>query len=345
MKKGLKNSLKAILFLILAGFLLWLSFRGIDFSELWVVLRKANYIWLLPAIGSSVVSFFIRARRWKLLIEPLGYSPTLANTYHSVVTGYFANIIFPRLGEVSKCAALSKKENIPFDRLVGTMLVERTIDILSVLVILGVILLAGGTVTGSFLTENVFQPAEKKLSSSLGSGTFVTVIVILLIITAVVMFFLLRDRLSSKPLFRKIYSFSDGLIDGLKSIARVRRKGEFLLQTLLLWVAYFLMSYFPLLCLESTAGLGVRATMFILVIGSFGMAAPVQSGLGAYHWILSRGMLFAYGIPLEEGLAYATLEHESQMILIAILGALSIYALFGRKGGKVLSKAVTETKG
>ena len=84
--------------------------------------------------------------------------------------------------------------------------------------------------------------------------------------------------------------------------------------------------------------------MFILVIGSFGMAAPVQSGLGAYHWIISRGLLVAYAIPLEEGLAYATLEHESQMILIAITGAISLYALFGRKGGKVLSSVVTENK-
>ena len=82
--------------------------------------------------------------------------------------------------------------------------------------------------------------------------------------------------------------------------------------------------------------------MFILVIGSFGMAAPVQSGLGAYHWIVSRGLLMAYALPLEEGLAYATLEHESQMILIAIGGAISIFALFGKKGGKVLSSVVAE---
>jgi len=104
------------------------------------------------------------------------------------------------------------------------------------------------------------------------------------------------------------------------------------------------MSYFPLLCLDSTAGLGVGATLFILVIGSFGMAAPVQSGLGAYHWIVSRGLLVAYGIPLEDGLAYATLEHQSQMILIAIMGAFSIYALFGKRGARVLASAVNEKK-
>lgn len=338
----MKQTVQAVVFLALAVLLLWFSFKDIDLKELWAVLRNANYFWLLPAILFSWVSFFIRARRWALLIEPLGYRPRLINTYHAVVTGYFANMIFPRLGEVSKCAALGKKENIPFDRLVGTMLVERTIDILTVLLILGLTLVAGTSATGSFLSENVIAPAEQKLSSSLGSATIITVMLALTAVTAVVMFFLLRSRLSEYSLFKRLYSFYDGIIDGLKSVARLRRKWEFILLTVLLWVSYFFMSYFPLLCLESTKELGVGATMFILVIGSFGMAAPVQSGLGAYHWIVSRGMLVAYGIPLEEGLAYATLEHESQMILIAIAGAISLFALFGTRGGKVLSSVVTE---
>jgi len=345
LNNGFKQFLKAVLFLSLAALLLWLSFRGIKLGDLWAVLRNANYWWLIPAVAFSFLSFIIRARRWILLIEPLGHTPTLAHSSHAVITGYFANMIFPRLGEVTKCAALSRKENIAFDKLVGTMLVERTIDILTVLVILGAVLAAGSTATGSFLSENVFMPAERKISSSIGSTTVITLIVVFLAVTAVVMFFTLRERLSVRPLFKKMYSFSDGLFSGLKSIVRLKRRWEFLIMTILLWICYFFMSYFPLLCLESTSHLGIGATMFILVIGSFGMAAPVQSGLGAYHWIISRGLLVAYAIPLEEGLAYATLEHESQMILIAITGAISLYALFGRKGGKVLSSVVTENKG
>lgn len=334
--------MRAIIFLALAGLLLWLSFRGINFSNLWDVLRKANYLWLIPAIIFSLLSFLIRARRWILLIEPLGSKPRLINAYHAVLTGYFANMIFPRLGEVAKCAALGKKENIPFDKLVGTMLIERTIDILTVVLITAVTLIVGGTATGSFLAENILMPAEKKISSSFGSATVFTVVIVLLAITAAVMFFLLRKRLSVNPIFHKIYSFSDGLSTGLKSIFKLRRRWEFLLQTILLWIAYFFMSYFPLLCLDSTENLGVGATMFILVVGSLGMAAPVQSGLGAYHWIVSRGLLFAYAIPLEEGLAYAALEHESQMILIAVGGAISLFALFGKKGGRMLSNVVAE---
>lgn len=340
MKKGLTQTVKIVLFLVLAFFLLWLSFRGIDFRELWAILSKARYWWLLPAIIVSLLSFLIRARRWNLLIQPLGYMPRLANTYHSVVAGYFANMIFPRLGEIAKCASLGRKENIPFDKLVGTMLVERTIDVLTIPLILGFTLIIGGTATGSFLSENVFNPAGEKLSSSTGLLTSLFIISAVLAVLAIVLYFTLRSKLSKWPLFRRMYSFSDGIIDGLKSIARLKKKWEFIGLTFLLWVSYFLMTYFPLLCLPSTSELGMRAVLFVLVVGSFGMAAPVQGGLGAYHWIVSRGLLVAYAIPLEQGLAYATLSHESQLLLVAIAGAISIYVLFGKKGGKVLSSVV-----
>jgi hypothetical protein len=290
----------------------------------------------------TLISFFIRAHRWNLLIEPLGRKGRLINVYHAVATGYLANLIFPRLGEVTKCAALSEREKIPFDRLVGTMLVERTVDVLTVLVLLGLTLLAGSTTTGSFLSENVITPLGEKLSSSALSLSLIVILLLVLATVTVILYFALREKLSDKPLFRRLYRFTDGIIDGLKSIARLRRKWQFILYTVLLWVVYLLMTWFPLLCLESTKGLGFDGSLFILVIGSFGMAAPVQSGLGAFHWIVSRGLLVAYGIPLQEGLAFATLSHESQLVFIALLGAISFYALFGSKRGKILPSTLID---
>jgi uncharacterized protein (TIRG00374 family) len=342
LKKSLKQTGRAVLFISLAILLLWISFRDINFSDLMMSLRKAHYLWLLPAAIVSVIAFFIRARRWSLLIEPLGHKPRIMTAYHSVVTGYFVNIIFPRLGEIAKCAALGKKEKLPFDRLVGTMIVERTIDMLTVFVLLGLTLIGDSKATGSFLSENIFDPASNKLASLFGSATLVYLIIIALGILTIVLYFLLRKKLSEKRFFRKIYSFSDGIIDGLKSIARLKRKWEFIFLTVFLWLLYLMMVWFPLLCLESTSGLRLGAAMFILVIGSLGMSVPVQSGIGAFHWIVSRGLLVAYGIPLEEGLAYATLSHESQLLLIALFGSVSLFALFGRKGGRILSSTVRE---
>jgi uncharacterized protein (TIRG00374 family) len=342
LKKGLKQTARVVLFLALAILLLWVSFRGVDFKDLWGILKKADYWWLLLASAVFVISIFIRARRWTLLIEPLGKRPGLINAYHAVATGYFANLIFPRLGEITRCATLGKKEKLPFDKLVGTVIIERTIDMLTVFALLGLTLIAGSTTTGSFLSENVFAPASQKLSSSYGSATLIYLLIIALIALAIALYFALRKKLSGKPFFRKIYAFIDGIFDGLKSIARLKRKWEFIFLTILLWGAYLLMVYFPLLCLDSTSDLGMGAAMFILVIGSFGMAVPVQSGLGAFHWIVSRGLLVAYGITLEEGLAYATLSHESELLFIAIVGAISLFVLFGTKGGKILSSSLED---
>ena len=335
MKNGLKQTARIIVFLAIAILLLWVSFRGINLNELWQILKKADYWWLLPATSMTLISFFIRARRWTLLVEPLGYKPRLINAYHAIATGYLVNLIFPRLGEVTKCATLSEREKIPFDKLVGTMLIERTVDILTVLVIFGLTLVAGSTITGSFLSDNVVAPMGNRLSSSLGTVIIVSVLLIGVTVLGIMLFIRLREKLSQRKYFKKIYTFFDGIVDGLKSISRLKRKWEFILMTVLLWVAYLFMTYFPLLCLDSTSGLGMGGGLFVLVIGSFGMAAPVQNGMGAFHWIVSRGLLVAYGIPLAEGLASATLLHESQMVIVTIFGALSFFILFGRKGGRI----------
>jgi uncharacterized protein (TIRG00374 family) len=343
LKKSLKQTARTVIFLALAILMLWISFKDINFRDLWGILKKAQYLWLVPAIVISLLAFLIRAKRWNLLMEPMGYKPRLVNTYHAVVSGYFANLIVPRLGEISKCAALGRKEKIPFDRLVGTMLAERTVDVLTTLAILGVTLVTGLTSAGSFLSENVFDQTGKNTSSSVESMVLILAAIAAAAVVLLVLYFVLRKKLHERPFFRRIYTFGDGISHGLKAISRMQKKWEFIMLTVLLWTAYLFMSFFPLLCLKATSGLGITGALFILVVGSFGMAAPVQSGLGAYHWIVSRGLLVAYGIPLEEGLAYATLSHESQIVMIAVAGAISILALFGVKGGKILSSAVSET--
>lgn len=337
MKPGLKKTARVILFLLVGLLLLWVSFKGIDFRKLGTVFLKAHYLWLIASVIMSIIAFIIRAKRWMLLIEPLGYKPPLKNTYHSLLTGYLANMIFPRLGEVTRCAALGKKEKIPFDKLVGTVIVERTIDFLTVFVLLGLMLVAGSATTGTFLSENVVHPLSARISAIFGSSTILYISLIVVITFIAILYFVLRKELSGHKFFRRIYSFGDGIIDGLKSISGLKRKWEFLILTFFLWGAYLLMSFFPLFCLASTSDIGLAGAMFILVIGSFGMAVPIQSGLGAYHWIVSRGLLVVYGIPLEEGLAYATLSHESQMLIIALLGSVSLFILFGRKSGEIFT--------
>jgi len=318
--------------------LIWVAFRGISFRDLGSILLKANYLWLLLSVAISIGGFAIRARRWMLLMEPLGQMPSFKNTYHSVLTGYLGNMLFPRLGEVSRCAALSKKENMAFDKLIGTVILERTIDMVSVLIILGFMLVYGSASSGAFLSENIFKPMNEKLLTWFGFSGAIYILAVTIIIIFLYLLIRYRKKLSKHPVINKVITFMSGILDGLKTIAGLRRKWEFIILTVMLWVSYLLMAWVPVFCLESTSGLDLGAGVFILVIGSLGMAVPVQSGIGAFHWIVSRGINFVYGIPLDQGLAYATLEHESQMILIAILGSVSLFILFGRKGSRILTE-------
>lgn len=338
MKSGFAKTIRFVVFLSIGVLLLWLAFRGIDFKKLGSILLKANYLWLLFAILISILAFIIRARRWILLMEPLGIKPSLRNTYHSLLTGYLANMAFPRLGEITRCAALSKKEKVPFDKLVGTVILERTIDLITVLVIMAFLIIYGSASSGAFLSENIFNPISVKLTSWVGFSSAIYAVMIGLVALALWIITKYKNKLSKNHFFKKAFGFLSGILDGLKAIVRLKRKWEFLLLTVLLWSGYLLMSWLPLYCLESTGSLGIGGAIFILVIGSLGMAVPVPSGIGAFHFIVSRGINVVYGVPLEEGLAYATLAHESQIILIAILGAVSMYALFRKLGGTGLKQ-------
>ena len=135
MKKSIIQTLKVIAFLAAGLTLLWLAFRNIDLKSLWEGLKKARYGWLILSLAFATVAYVSRARRWILLINPLGHNPSLLNSFNAMMTGYLANLALPRIGEITKCVALGKKENIPVDQLIGTVVVERTIDILSLLVI------------------------------------------------------------------------------------------------------------------------------------------------------------------------------------------------------------------
>lgn len=342
MKAGLKKTLRFIIVLAIGLFLLWIAFRGISFKELVSILAEAKYIWLLLAVVASIFAFFVRARRWTLLMEPLGHKPSLINTYHAVMTGYLANLLFPRLGEITRCATLAKKENMPFDKLVGTVLIERTIDFLTVLALMAFLLFYGSSSTGDYLSENILKPIGAKLSDIFGFSVVIYSILLALCVLGIWLFIKYKNRLSEKPLIRKMLGFITGIIDGFKTIATLKRKWEFLFLTILLWGLYLIMSWLPFYCLASTGHLGAGAALFILVVGSLGMSVPVQSGIGVYHWVVSRSMLVVYGISKDQGLAYATLSHESQILVVAILGSISMFILFRRRGAKVVSSPEKE---
>ena len=328
MRKGVLQTLKFIAFLAVGIVLLFFAFRNVDFNRLGADLKEADYSWLLLSILFGFFAFVSRARRWVLLINPLGFKPSTRNSFYALMTGYLANIALPRVGEITRCVALGKKEKIPVDQLIGTVVVERTIDFFSLLSIMIVLIFTSGDQIGLFLKESILIPIQQKIFSVFGNTWILWGI--LLFLGTITLFLMIRYKKSLRKIrfFAKMFDLARGIINGLKTITNLERKWEFIFHTIFIWINYTLMTWVVVFALESTSHLTLGDSIFLLVIGGLAMSAPVQSGLGAFHYIIRQGLLIVKGIPVEDGLAYALLTHESQLIFVAIIGTISFFIIF-----------------
>ena len=328
MRKGILQAVKFIAFLAVGILLLWLAFRNINFTRLYADLKEADYSWLLLSVLFGFIAFLTRARRWVLLVQPLGYHPSLKNAFYALMTGYLANLALPRIGEITRCVALGKKEKIPVDQLIGTVVVERTIDFFSLMTIMIFLIITSSDQIGIFLKESILLPIQQKIYSIFGSTWILWVVLFVLMVSGLLLIITNKKRLRKIRFFAKMFDLGRGIINGLKTITNLKRKWEFILLTIIIWVNYTLMTWVVVFSIESTSHLTLGDSIFLLVIGGLAMSAPVQSGLGAFHYIISRGLLIVKGIPLEDGLVYALLTHESQLIFVALVGTISFFIIF-----------------
>ncbi len=282
-----------------------------------------------------MLAYFSRAARWKLIIEPLNYKPSFANTFYSMMVGYLANFAFPRIGEITRCATLARKEKIPVERLIGTVIVERAVDLITLFIILILLIIFRFQTFGNFFRESVFIPLGDKISNSLSFSWFIWTIVAVISGIFVGSYFIFRQRLSEMKLVSKTKELLRGIVEGLKTVYKMKRRGLFIFHSVFIWLNYWMMTWVVVFAIPATSDLGMIDGLFILAIGGLGMSAPVQSGIGAFHWIVSRGLATVYpGINVEEGLVFATISHESQALLAISLGILSFFLLFRKKKGK-----------
>ncbi len=327
MKKTISQFLKIAGFLAFGILLLYFAFRGVAFDELASTLQKVNFWWIGLSLLFAGISFFSRARRWMLLIEPLGYKPSFSNTYHSLMVGYLSNYVLPRLGEFTRCVTLGKREKIPVDSLFGTVIVERVVDLMMLMLILLVLLISWMEKFGAFFGEQVYGPLQQKFIELFGGAWVFWLATVSTILVIFLFIFLFRKKLTRFTLVRKVKGILIGVLDGLKTIYRMEKKWEFVLHSVLIWFLYILMTWVVVFALKELSGLTFIDGMFLLVIGGLGMSAPVTAGFGAYHWITSRGLMVVYGFSLETGTAYAILAHESNSLLTILLGIISYTVL------------------
>lgn len=301
---------------------LYMVFRKSDFSELWSEIIKANFGWVVLSLAFATTGFIIRALRWKLLIEGSGFTSSFSNTFWSVIVAYFANIPAPRLGEVVRCAVLKKKERIPFDVLFGTVIIERIIDLVCLLLLLSFTIVIKISFFGNFFISAARSNFE--IFSRIRPLYF-----ILFSITSLLILFLIVVFVKSKfpAFFNRILAFIKGIFQGIIAIRTIKSIPLFIFYTVFIWISYLMMTWVVFFALDATSHLTVIDAIFILVAGGIGMSVPVQNGFGAFHGIVASALAL-YGIDFNtHGLVYAILCHESQTILVVILGFISLIVL------------------
>lgn len=331
----MKSVLRYTISLALAGGLLWFVFKDINLSEMLDRFAQSDWRWIALSCIFLLCAHVLRAWRWGMLMEPLGHKPKLFDASISVLTGYFANYIVPRMGEVTRCGTLYRLERIPVNLSFGTVVAERIFDVLILLVLIGLNFALEFERLSTFFTD-FFQ---SKVSGGQGGSASMTLLGILvgsmlfLLFAAFIIFknVALRTKIQQNALVQKIITFAQGMLDGLLSIRRLKSPGAFILATVMIWVMYYLVSYVLFFCIPETSGLGMLAGLTLLVVGSIGMTAPTQGGIGAYHLLVGNVMVL-YGLSQNDGITLATFIHGAQMIFMLAIGALAfLYVLIKNK--------------
>lgn len=310
--------IKSILFPSLGLIILYILFKDRNFSEIAISLKHDfDYKWIALSLLLGIFSHLARAVRWQMLIATEGKKPGIINTFGAVLTGYLANLILPRMGEVSKCGVISKYENISFVRVAGTVIIERLADLIGMVALLALVFLLEYKLIITLITQTMVVPSAPQLITS---PVFWLVALLSLAIAYLVY------RKIKNSFLTKLGDLWKKFKDGIQSFNQLTNKPLFIILSAAIWVFYFLMLYVTFFAMEATAHLGMTAGLTILITGSLGMLAPIQGGLGAWHFMVIQTLVL-YGISEEVAGNFALVVHSSQNILVIVLGLLAFVTL------------------
>ena len=284
-------------------------------AAIWDSFKEANYVWVGAVMVCCLCSHLVRALRWQLLYEPLDCKPGLNNTFGAVVVTYMANLAFPRLGEVLRCALLRTSDGVPVEKSLGTVVTERCFDVLAfgVVVLIGLLFMYGQA-------KEWLVSALAEKSQGLPGMAKMAVVVVLALAAVIVLYRLLRKRMLRFRLFRKVDDTIIGAMDGLKSIFHLRPKAVvlFIFYSFLIYFLYLMGGVIILQAFPQTVGMGFGAAFVLYLFGSVGMTIS-QGGLGAYP-VLVMEALALYGVADSIGMAAGWLLWGSQQVIVITVG-------------------------
>lgn len=316
MYKKIKKISFITLPIALGVFLIWFSLSKLtdsDISSIKNSFRTANYWWVLVSLCFGALSHISRAYRWQFLLDPLGYKPKLANSIMTVFVAYLLNLFIPRSGEIARAASIKKYENIPFEKAFGTIVAERVADVIMLFGIIGIAFLLQTELISSYIFKE--NSESSVVSKILIFGVF-----------PISGFFTYRFfKKSEHPFIQKIISFINGLLDGVKSIYKMKKKWEFIFHTLFIWLMYVLMFYAVTFALPETTNLPFAAIIVGFVVGGLSMALT-NGGLGTYPVFVASALIL-YHVDDNPARAFGWIMWTAQTIMVIVFGGLSFLFL------------------
>ena len=324
MRKRFFSILQYVIFLGGGVFLVWWQLKSLTPEQKTAFLNafnEANYWLILPVSILTLMSHLSRALRWKLLMEPLGYKPATKNVFAVTVIGYFANAAFPRLGEILKCTFLARYEKLKVDKLVGTIIVERTFDMVCYLIFIGITVLIQIDVVGDFTKKTL-----EDIALSPGFPLWAKALIALAIIAGIFgcLIFLFNKYPGNKVVLA-IRNFLNGILEGFKSIKNLKHRKAFIFHTFLIWSLYLLEIYIAFYAMKGTMHLTLKAACSVLTLATLAMIAT-PNGIGSFPFLIQKTLLI-YGISSALGIAFGWLMWGISTGIIIVAGLIMLLLL------------------
>lgn len=294
--------------------ILWWMYRGTDWSDFGhYVLHEMNWWWMLVSLAFGILPQMARAWRWKMALEPLGEHPRRTSCTDAIFMSYAASLVIPRIGEVTRCGTLKTSDGVSFTKSLGTVVTERLVDSLLMLLFTGIAFLLQLPMFLRFLKETNTNVGDL-LHRFTGTGYIVTFICL---VAALIAGFVAIRRFS---FFKKGRDMLRDMWEGILSLRKVRNLPLYLFYSVLIWVGYFLHFYIAFFCFDFTAHLSIGAAFLIFCVGTFAVLVPTPNGAGPWHFAV-KTMLVLYSVAETQAIMFALTVHTIQTALVVLLGA------------------------
>ena len=319
MKQGIKTILKYILSATIAAVLLWFSFRDVEWGEFLAGVKTCRWEFIVLSMIAGAFAFWLRGLRWRQLLLPIDPSTKRITTFNGVNIGNISNFVFPRIGEFVRCGVIVRRadrdRNVTYDKVLGTVVLERGWELLVMLLMLAVVIVGGFDRFGTFFMEQIWLPMTANTGLSLW-----WLLLILAICAASAVYLIWKYRDINKYC-AKVWGIVNGLLQGFSSCLRMEKKWLFFAYTAMIWMTYWFMAASIMWAAPFLEGLDMIDALFLSLVGGLGFAVPVPGGIGAFHFVIALALSVVYGIPMETGIIYATVSHTSQAIMQIVCGA------------------------